>query len=495
MPLLAAGALVVLASAAVLVLEVLSTRLVAPYVGLTLETYTAAIGVALAAISVGAWLGGRVSDAVDPRRFLGPVLATAGVLVFAVRPLVSLVGPQVQGGGPTAVLLLTLVAVAAPVVVLSVVPPAVVKLQLHALETTGTVVGRLSALGTLGALAGTFLTGFVLISALPTSRVLLVLGAVLVVVGVALTLLLRVRMPRGSESKGLALQLSGVSVLAATALLASSSPCEYESAYFCARVEEDPGREGGRTLYLDTLRHAYIDLDDPTYLEFSYAQRMADVLATAAPAGEPLRVLHLGGGGFTLSRYVAATRPGSVNRVLELDPVVLRIARRELGLVTGPALSVRIGDARTSVSDEPDGAYDVVVGDAFGSLSVPWHLTTREFLQDLRRTLTPSGVYVLNVIDYPPLGFARAEVETLRSVFRHVGVLARSTQLDLVEGGNYVLVASDRPLPVDRLTELAARRGEAGGFAVGDALDRLVGRSQVLTDDDAPVEQLLTTSP
>ena len=183
MPAPLAALLVLLSSAAVLVLEILVSRLVAPYVGLTLETYTAAIGVALAAIAGGAALGGRLADRVDPRRWLGPATALGGALVLAARPTVFAAGDAFRGTGPVGTVVLVLLAVAPAALVLSLVPPGVVKLRLRTLDETGETVGRLSALGTLGALAGTFLTGFVLLSAFATSTLLLLTGVVLVVIG------------------------------------------------------------------------------------------------------------------------------------------------------------------------------------------------------------------------------------------------------------------------------------------------------------------------
>lgn len=485
MPAPLAAALVLLTSAAVLVLEVLVTRLVAPYVGLTLETYTAAIGVALAAIAAGAALGGRLADARDPRRWLGPSTALGGGLLMAARPTVFAVGPGV-GIGPASTVVLVLVAVGPAVLVLSTVPPGVVKLQLRSLAETGATVGRLSALGTLGALAGTFLTGFVLLSALPTSRVLLVVGLLLVVSGLVLAVVL----PRQRPDPTRVVAGLAVAALSATWLLLSDGACERETRYYCASVVVDPNRTGGRTLMLDGLRHSYVDLDDPTYLQFSYTQRIADVLATLPPG--PLDALHLGLGGATVPRYLAATRPGSRSTVLEVDPGVLRLDRDELGLVTGPDLAVRVGDARTSIAGLSAGAYDVVVGDAFGSLAVPWHLATREMVQQVRRVLRPGGVYVLNVIDNPPASFVAAETATLRAVFGSVLLLGTPEQLAGRAGGNYVLVASDDPLPRERLAALAQSRGvpdrayETADFAAG---------ARVLTDDDAPVDQLLTPYP
>jgi spermidine synthase len=476
-----AAALVLLTSAAVLVLEILVSRLVAPYVGLTLETYTAAIGVALAAIAAGASLGGRLADRVDPRRWLGAATALGGALVLAARPTVFAVGDAFRGLGPVGTVVLVLLAVAPAALVLSLVPPGVVKLRLRTLAETGATVGRLSALGTLGALAGTFLTGFVLLSALPTSTLLLVTGGVLVVSGIAVRVALR----------GTPKPMAGVLVLATLTgswLVAVDGPCQVETRYYCARVETDPQREGGRVLLLDGLRHSYVDLDDPAHLEFRYTQRIADVLATQPPG--PLDVLHLGLGGGSVPRHLAAVRPGSRSTVLEVDPEVVRLDRERLGLSDVPDLTVRVGDARTLVADRPEAAYDVVVGDAFGSLAVPWHLTTAEMVEQVRRVLRPGGVYALNVIDFPPLSFARAETATLLAAFAHVALLAPPATVAGDTGGNLVLVASDEPLALSDLATRAAARGELGSVERDAAT--FAGKAQVLTDDDAPVDQLLT---
>ena len=477
MPSLLAGALVVLTSAAVLVLEILASRLVAPYVGLTLETYTAAIGVALAAIAAGASLGGRLADVVDPRRWLGPLTALGGALMLAARPTVFAVGADFRGTGPVGTVVLILVAVAPAALVLSMVPPGVVKLRLRTLDETGQTVGRLSALGTLGALAGTFLTGFVLLAALPTSTLLLADGLLLLVGGLVLAVVL----PRSGTAVATRplLGVLALGALTATWLVAADGPCRYETRYYCASVVADPDRTTGRTLVLDGLSHSYVDLADPAHLEFGYTQRIASVLAAQPPG--PLDVLHLGGGGFSVPRHLAQVRPGSRSTVLEVDPVLPDIARAELDLRTGPDLEVRIGDARTGIAPVPSASYDVVVGDAFGSLAVPWHLATAEMVAQVRRVLRPGGSYVLNVIDNPPLRFVRAETATLQAVFAHVAVLAPPAYLRGEDGGNFVLVGSDQPLPVGALDD--------DGLAPGRDF---AGDAQVLTDDDAPVDQLLT---
>lgn len=487
---MAAGSLVFTASAAVLILEIIAARLLAPYVGLTLETYTGIIGTVLAGIALGNWLGGRLADRVDPRRLLGPLVTAGGVLALLAPTAVATLGSGVRGADPVAVLVLAVGGFFAPAVALSTVTPTVITLQLDSLDETGSVVGWLSALATAGAIAGTFATGFALVATLASRTIVLVVGAGLVAVGLVLWGTLH---PRGLKR---VTPVVALALLAGAGDVAIAGPCDVETAYYCATVVAEPGDPSRRLLLLDRVRHSHVDVDDPTHLEFSYARTVADVLAVVAPPGRPVDVLHVGGGGFTLPRYLTATRPGSTNVVLELDPELVALARRQLGLVTGPDLRVETGDARLTLRREPRGVYDVVVGDAFGGLAVPWHLTTVEFLEQVRGRLEPGGVYVMNLIDFPPLGFARAEVATLREVFDHVAVLAPPARLAGRAGGNFVLVASDRPVNLAGILARNADRGDDEAALVGDRqLTRFVDRAPVLTDAYAPVDQLLTPFP
>lgn len=487
MPPFAAGALVFATSAAVLVLEILAGRVLAPYVGVSQETYTGIIGTVLAGLALGSWAGGKLADQVDPRRILGPVLAMGGALTLLVVPIIRWLGPGIGGSGAVSgIIVLTFAAFFAPATVLSAVTPTVVKIQLSDLHHTGEIVGRLSALGTAGALTGTFAAGFLLVRTAPSTAIIVVVGTALVVVGVVMWVRLGSR-PRAAAG------VVAVALLGGVLTAALPPPCDVESPYACARVEMDPDRESGRILWIDTLRNSYIDLDDPTHLEFQYFQSVGDVITGVAADGQALDSLHIGGGGFALPRYLAATRPGSTSLVLELDPSLVDLARQELDLRTGPDLEIRTGDARLAMADLGDGAYDLVLGDAFSGLAVPWHLTTREFLSQVHRTMRPDALYVANLIDYPPLGFLRAEIATLLEVFERVALIGPPERLAGDEGGNFVVVATDGEIDAASIEGLAAERGDTDEVLMGDDLDDFVGDAMVLTDDFAPVDQLLGT--
>ena len=476
----AAAALVFGSSAAVLVVELVALRLLAPYLGLTLETNTLVIGVALAAIALGSWLGGRSADVVQPRRTLAPLLAVSGAAV-AVTPVAVRAAGSLGDGG------LLLIAAGATIIVpgalLSAVTPMVTKLVLTSLDETGSVVGRLSGIGTAGAIFGTVVTGFVLISTVPVTWIMVGLGAVLVVAAAAVEVGVRRRVP---------VVPAVVVLLAGVVGAVVPGGCDAETTYHCADVAADPGREGGRLLVLDGLRHSYVDLDDPTHLEFRYTQGLAGVVDGSFDEGEPLAAYHLGAGGLTFPRYLAATRPGTRSVVSEIDPGVVRVDTERLGVRTGPDLEVRVEDGRRGITRVATGSRDLVVGDAFGGVSVPWHLTTTEAVGEVRRVLRPQGVYAANLIDYEPLGFARAELETLRGVFDHVALAADPYTLSGRGGGNLLAIASDAPLDLPAIEAGFAGQDLAWDVVDGEALTEWIGDAQVLTDDDAPVDQLLT---
>ncbi len=478
-----AGALVFGSSAAVLVVEIVSLRLLAPYLGLTLETSTLVIGLALAAIAAGAWLGGRWADEHDPRSRLGLLLGLSGAVVAA-TPFVLRAAGAVGGGALVPVVATATIVV--PGALLSAITPMVTKLRLASLDQTGTVVGRLSATATVGAIVGTVLTGFVLVSRLPVTWIMVGLGVALVLGGLVVEVTSRRRAA-----------LVAVTVVAAGGVAAAVAPsgCDAETVYHCAVVVADPARDTGYVLRLDNLRHSYVDTEDPRHLEFSYVQALAAAVDARFPAGRPLAAHHLGGGGMTLPRYLSDTRPGTTSTVSEIDPGVVAVDRDRLGLDAVEGLEVRVEDARLGLREVPDDSVDLVVGDAFGGVSVPWHLTTRELVQDVERTLAPDGVYAANLIDFPPLAFARAEVATLGTVFDHVALAAAPATIRGDGGGNLVVVAS--PAPVDTAAWQAEidARGLDWEVVDGAELDAWVGDAAVLTDDFAPVDQLLTPYP
>jgi spermidine synthase len=473
-----ARTLVFFTSAAVLVIELLATRLLAPYLGISLLVFTGVLGVILAGISAGAWAGGRLADTYEPRSLLGPILAAGGVTAMTAPLLVDWVGPALSAE-PVSIVFASAVSFFVPAAVLSAVPPIVVKIRLASLAETGTVVGSFSAVGTAGAIFGSFLTGFFLVAAFPTRPILLGLGIVLVLAG---TVMWR---GTGRGRTGIAI----VAVAVATLLAAGSGPCQMETAYHCVIVEVDDHRDTGRILVLDRLLNSYVDLEDPTYLEFRYIRLIADIVDTHDP-DPALRTVSIGGGGMTLPAYFDATRPDSAHSVLEIDGRVVDLALTEFGMDRG--FDIRIEDARISLREMQTGSADVVVGDAYTGASVPWHLTTVEYTSEIRRVLDDDGVYAMNVVDFRQLRFARSAARSLLEVFDHVALFVPESYLDGRSGGNFVFVASTQPFDTGAMLQAVRARGGVETVVEGDELARFAETGVILRDDYAPVDQMLT---
>jgi spermidine synthase len=252
-----------------------------------------------------------------------------------------------------------------------------------------------------------------------------------------------------------------------------------------AELLADADRDGSWVLMVEGTPQSHVDLVDPAHLEFEYVRRMGHVLDLAAPPGEPLDVVHLGGGALTLPRYVAVTRPGSRQRVVELDERLTELVRAHLPLPRGARVRVRAADARAGLAALPPASADVVLTDVFAGARTPAHLTTVEFQREVRRVLRPGGVCAANVADGPPLTFARSQVATLRAVFADVAVLAEPGTLRGRRFGNLVAVASDAALPVAALTRRCAGDPMPARVVEGADLDRFAGRARPVTDDAA----------
>jgi spermidine synthase len=246
-----------------------------------------------------------------------------------------------------------------------------------------------------------------------------------------------------------------------------------------------------KVLTLDRLVHGFVDLDDPTWFGYDYEAIYSGVVAGAWPKGasreRPVRALFLGGGPYGFQRRLRALHGDSLDSVTaEIDPAVTRAGREALGLEDDVTHAVD-EDARTYVRrlQDRDPPFHLVFGDTFNDLSVPWHLTTLEFTQELKRHMTPDGVYLVNLVDSFRSGrFVGAFLRTLERVFRRVHLFSATPRRDDAQE-TLVLIASDADLDLSRLgdvvvygtVDLAALRARAG--------------PALLTDDHAPVESLL----
>ncbi len=485
------GLIIFLSSAVVMVLEITAGRLIAPYVGVSLYSWTSIIGVVLAGLSLGNWAGGIWVDKGAGEREAGLALAAAAVATLGVVLMLTLVAPAVQSrpmGLMTASFLLSLGLFFLPATCLGLVAPMLTTLALRQDSRSGHVVGRMHALAALGSIAGTFAAGFVLIQ---------YLGTRVVIVGSAVGLfVLAVPLLRGSRGALAAASLLAVVIFGVGLMRQGmATPCDDESQYYCIRVVDysgapEPGET--RTLVLDHLVHGISHGPDGTLLVAPYAHLMDELVRRhlGHRAGSA-RYFFAGGGSYSQPRAVLSAFPSAQLVVAELDSAVTRAAENDLFLDAGQ-LTILHTDARLALARAEPGAYDVVIGDVFHDVALPYHLTTLQYADLLRSRLAADGLYVLNVVDtFPDPRLVKSIVKTLALRFRHVHVWLQGIP-DGQERVTYVISASDSDEPPMSIEseqgfDRTWFRVTAPVLETGTPLDRL----PVLTDDYVPVERLV----
>lgn len=252
-----------------------------------------------------------------------------------------------------------------------------------------------------------------------------------------------------------------------------------------AELRGDPERARGWTLTVDGAPQSYVDLDDPGWLEFAYQRRLGHVVDLVAPAGAPVRAVHLGGGGLTLARYTAHTRPRSTQQVVEADTALTEFVRTHLPLDRTWRIKVRGADARAGLGRLPDAWADLVIADVFAGARTPAHLTSAEFLAEVRRVLRPGAFYAANLTDGGRLAFLRGQAATAAAAFAHTALAADPAVLRGRRFGNALLLAADRPLPVADLTRRIAGDPHPGRVLHGRDLAGFPAGAAVVTDATA----------
>ena len=485
------AATVFVSSALLLVLEIVAGRLIAPYVGVSLYTWTSIIGVILAGLSLGNWIGGVWADRGGNGRSVGLVLAAGGIYCILSLAMLDVLGEAIQQRGATlltASFLFASVLFFVPAALIGVVTPLLTTLSLRLDPRAGHVVGRMHALAAIGSIAGTFAAGYWLVQTLGTRSVVLITGLLLL----ALALPFLRELKRGAQVAVLAVALGASALMGLRHGLTTS--CDRESAYFCIRVVDQTalapfGEAHG--LVLDHLLHGINHKQAPEMLIAPYVHGI-DELAYAqfgAEYDKGLRWFFAGGGAYSQPRALQTLSPASEITVAELDPAVTRTAMERLYL-DPRQMRILHRDARLALQAET-GPFDVIVGDVFHDVAIPYHLVTREFAALVRQRLTPDGLYLMNVVDaFPDPRLIKAIVKTLQTEFEHVDIWM--DHVPDAERVTFIVSASNAPRLPKTVTarvgfERSWSRMTEDLLAYGTSPDQL----PVLTDNYAPVERLI----
>jgi len=526
-----ANIVVFIASFCTLVIELVAGRIMAPYVGVSLYTWTSIIGVVLAGISIGAYLGGRIADRYPRSSTLGWLLFLSGLGAFSISPLTNLVGgAQFHTSLMTRILLITTVIFFVPSCLLGMISPVVVKLALNNLDKTGNVVGKIYAFSTLGSILGTFATGFYFISWMGTRTILLTMGIILIISALIfggffrskkalalffLFLFLSILLPvvglhvyAITNPEEFSFPISPIESVKTFYSYAFKPPLEEEtyffkeSDYYTLKLKKSiKGNNGNplESLVLDHLVHSYTDLKDPLYIEYEYIRMYEEMVRWQAKKRKSFKTLFLGGGGYTFPRFIEAKYPKAEIHVVEIDPEITRVAGKYLGVSENTKIRSFNEDGRWFVMNcKEKGTYDFIFGDAFNDLSIPYHLTTKEFAMQLKSLLKPDGVLMANVIDSFKKGaFMPSYIRTLEEVFGkgNVHLMTLISDYDKIGISTCVVVASPQRLDMDDFVRtVKGKGGEMTAHVMPqDQLQEYLKErySVILTDDYVPADNLV----
>ncbi|MHC1789224.1 fused MFS/spermidine synthase [Solidesulfovibrio sp.] len=479
--------------AAVMVLEIVGARILAPFLGTSIVVWTGLIGVVMASLALGYWQGGRIADRHPSFRALSVVIVLAALCTAATALTKALLLDFLTGHGlgpRLGVIAATLLLFAPAAGLLGMVAPFAVRLTLRDPATAGATAGRLYALSTLGSIVGTFAAGFILVAALGSTTILLVTAGFLLVVSLAASR----ADARGKAVVAAAIALCGLWLTAQEAMLAEAGIHDVDTAYGRVLVYQglDPASDRpirvmttGPTRFQSAM---YPDAPEELALDYTRFFTIGLDMAPAAP-----RVLVIGGGAYSFPRHVLAKRPEADVTVVELDPGVTRLAREHFGLADHPGLTIVHEDARMVVNRDA-APYDLIYLDAFGTdYAPPFHLVTRESAARLQRLLVQHGTVIVNAIG--PLSgngarFIGSLAATFAAVFDDVALYPLGNPETPEVAQNIILVARNRPAAMPAPEDPELRRWLTRRLDGGTFRDEMV-----LTDDHAPVEWLCALLP
>jgi spermidine synthase len=478
---------VFLAGFGVMAAEMVAPRLLAPAFGTSQLVWTNVIGTILVALTVGAWIGGRLADRAPSERAFGFVLMSGGLLVASVpvasRPILRSAMAALSQQD-TATYLVSLGAVsllfAPPVLLFAMASPFAVRLAAAGRTDLGRVAGSLSALAALGSIAGTFGASLVLLPLLGSRSTLLGMGALIAAVGAT-----QVFRARGRAV--VALFFVALAALGRGPIRSDAGQIfETESLYHYIQVQRDA--QGSTRLLLDESVSLQSLLPESKILTGGVWDYLAFAPTLAHRGGRELRVLLVGLAGGTVAHQIAAAYGGeALVRIhgIELDPAILEVGRRYLALDSVPGLTVEVADARVAVERLRE-QFHVIVVDVFHGLYIPAHLVTEEFFEACRRRLEPGGVLAMNLATPKDSGrLLGAVVGTLEQVFQDVRYVRLPANAPVE---NVVLFASDATVESPPRGSTPPELRTLG--VEPQPVDVPARYRRVLTDDHAPVEWL-----
>lgn len=511
MSILIPSATVFFSSACIMVLELVASRLIARHLGSSLYTWTAVIGVVLAGITIGNYLGGRIADRFEAGKALAVqfVLSSAACVLTVI--LNNVVGDWIllwHFSWPARTFSHVSIVFLIPSILLGTISPVVAKMALDRGLATGRTVGDIYAWGAAGSIAGTFLAGFYLIAMLGTVAIIWMVGGVLLLMAILYrprfwVVYLWAVIFAAALTMGMAPAEWAESTGSSLGLRERHNPdvvYEDESQYCYISVRQSRNNPNKRAFYQDKLMHSEIIMGDILDLQYSYEKIYAAVTHLLSKGGDKLSVLVIGGGGYVFPRYIEKVWPGSRTDVVEIDPGVTEAAMQAFGLERDTSINTFTMDARNYVDEllkrnhisKVKKRYDFIYEDALNDYSIPYQLCTKEFNDKIAQLLTDNGVYMIELIDIYNSGlFVGSFINTLERTFPYVYAVTENEPRSM--RNTFVVIAAMQQLNLKNLGHYYKNEVLDLSVLNGGDIEQLKEKAGyvVLTDDYAPVENLL----
>ena len=483
-------------SASSLIVEIVAGRMIAPYVGMSLYTWTSIIAVVLAGFSAGHWWGGRIAARPTERalRVTGwTMIAAACTTAGATLLLRAFAGPVLESLNHPMAAITTLSALAffLPSVFAGVPAPVLTVAAMRGRDRSEQALGAMFAAGAVGAIAGTLLAGFLFVPWIGSVKTLLVITLVY-----AIAALMCFRLGKSAPRWYIA-SIAGIGAAIATGVWALSMPavCDRESSYYCIRtvaLSDDPG-DPVNLMVVDHLAHGISARDAPRIM-FTEHAAMLDALPRMRMARTDFTSFHIGGGTYSVPRAWADRGITDIT-ISEIDPTVTEVAVDRFWFDPS-TVTILHGDARVALARSTR-KFDVIIGDAFTDIAAPEHLVTRQFFELVSDRLSPGGVFAMNLIDnVDRLDALAAVLVTLRDVFPSVEVWTAASLPEAGERRVFVLLASGSD---SATSTIETRAPDLIRFQVLDNafLDRILQQkdARILTDDHVPLAHLMGFGP
>jgi len=502
MSLLEAYIITFIASFCSLVIEMVAGRILAPFVGVSIYTWTSIIGVILAGISIGAYIGGRLVDRFPTRKTLGWLLLLSGVAALTIIPLTTLVAAyRFPLSLMMRIFLVTSIIFFIPGCILGTISPVVVRLTLKNLDKAGNVIGKIYAFSTLGAIIGTFATGFLLISWMGTRSIILTMGIVLILAAVFSGALFKTK-----KSVIIFLIIAspciwGIHYFLYKIPLSDKTYLYKESDYYTIKLTKTVSRNINTPLeamILDNLIHSYVALNNPLHIEYEYERIYTDVLKWKLNKNDSFKSLTIGGGGYTFPRYMEVFYPNAQIDVVEIDPEVTKIVYNNLGLSKNTKIRTYNEDGRWYVMNCKE-KYDIVFTDAYNDISIPYHLTTKEFMEQVKGVMNPGGILMSNIIDNFQKGaFLPSYIKTLREVFgqKNVYLISVSPDFKNTKISTFIVIAGNGNIDIKDFSDHIKNRTESKATSAiipENLMEEFINNrySIIIKDDHAPIDNLI----